>query len=91
MEIVRVRRGTFKFANLEADPVTKLLTTCYIADDQTVAAEPPINSPALTEVRFAEGKPTNRAAAVVIVLIWLALLILAAIWIWRTFLARNLA
>ena len=37
-EIVRVRRGTFKFANLEADPVTKLLTTCYIADDQTVAA-----------------------------------------------------
>lgn len=37
-EIVRVLRGTFKFANLEADPVTKLLTTCYIADDQTVAA-----------------------------------------------------
>ena len=37
-ETVKVRRGVFKFANLEADPVTKPITTCYIADDQTVAA-----------------------------------------------------
>lgn len=37
-ETIKVRRGVFKFANLEADPVTKLLSTCYIADDQTVAA-----------------------------------------------------
>ena len=43
------------------------------------------------DVRFADGKPASRPAAVVIVLIWLALLILAAIWIWRTFLARSLA
>lgn len=35
---IKVRRGVFKFANLEADPVTLLLSTCYIADDQTVAA-----------------------------------------------------
>ena len=35
--------------------------------------------------RFAEGKPTSRTAAVVIILMWLALLILASAWIWRTF------
>ena len=35
--------------------------------------------------RFAAGKPTSRTAAVVIVLIWLALLLLASVWIWRTF------
>ena len=37
-ETVKARRGVFKFANLEADPVAKPLTTCYIVDDQTVAA-----------------------------------------------------
>ena len=35
---IKVRRGVFKFANAEADPVTSLLSTCYIVDDQTVAA-----------------------------------------------------
>ena len=35
---IKVRRGTFKFANAEADPVKALLSTCYIVDDQTVAA-----------------------------------------------------
>ena len=35
--------------------------------------------------RFAEGKPTSGTAAVVIVLIWLALLILVSAWLWRTF------
>jgi uncharacterized membrane protein YkvA (DUF1232 family) len=43
------------------------------------------------EVRFADGKPASRTAAVAIMLIWLALLLLAAIWIWRTFLARSLS
>src|SRR5512133_2579292 len=35
---VRVRRGTFKFANKAADLVTQALvgTTCYVEDDQTV-------------------------------------------------------
>ena len=37
--------------------------------------------------RFADGKPVSRTAAVVIVLIWLAVLIMAAAWIWRTFFA----
>lgn len=36
--VIKVRRGAFKFANAEADPVTALLSTCYIVDDQTVAA-----------------------------------------------------
>lgn len=35
---IRVRRGVFKFSNAAADPVTALLSTCYIVDDQTVAA-----------------------------------------------------
>ncbi|MTI82735.1 MAG: hypothetical protein FH756_02315 [Firmicutes bacterium] len=37
---VRVRRGVFKFANDGVDPVDRshLLGTCYIVDDQTVAA-----------------------------------------------------
>ena len=49
-ETVAVRRGVFKFANLEADPVTKPLATCYIADDQTVAATSGTNT------RSAAGK-----------------------------------
>ncbi|WP_027364016.1 hypothetical protein [Desulfotruncus alcoholivorax] len=38
--IVRVKRGVFKFANDIGDPVAQddLLGTCYIVDDQTVAA-----------------------------------------------------
>ncbi|SEO98325.1 hypothetical protein [Propionispora vibrioides] len=36
-ETIKVRRGVFKFANTEVDPVTALLSTCYIVDDQTVA------------------------------------------------------
>jgi hypothetical protein len=36
--VINVRRGVFKFANATADPVTALLSTCYIVDDQTVAA-----------------------------------------------------
>jgi uncharacterized membrane protein YkvA (DUF1232 family) len=39
--------------------------------------------------RFAEGKPTSRIAAVVIVLIWLALLVLASAWTWRTFFSAT--
>ena len=35
--------------------------------------------------RFADGKPVSRTAAVVIVLIWLTLLVLVSLWIWRTF------
>jgi len=36
---VEIERGTFKFANLGADPVVQadLFATCYIADNQTVA------------------------------------------------------
>ena len=49
-ETVIVRRGVFKFANLEADPVIKPLTTCYIVDDQTVAATSGTNT------RSAAGK-----------------------------------
>jgi uncharacterized membrane protein YkvA (DUF1232 family) len=42
------------------------------------------------EVRFADGKPASRTAAVVIALVWLALFILASVWVWRTFfLARS--
>lgn len=39
-QTVRVRRGVFKFANDGADPVgaAHLLSTCYMVDDQTVAA-----------------------------------------------------
>lgn len=40
--------------------------------------------------RFAEGKPTSRTAAVVIVLVWLAMLILACAWIWRTFFSTRI-
>lgn len=40
--------------------------------------------------RFAEGKPTSRTAAVVIVLVWLAMLILARAWIWRTFFSTRI-
>ncbi|SNS38028.1 hypothetical protein SAMN06265365_15811, partial [Tistlia consotensis] len=37
---VRVRRGTFRFANAAADPVdlADVNTDCFIVDDQTVAA-----------------------------------------------------
>ena len=49
-ETVKVRRGVFKFAHLETDPVTKPITTCYIADDQTVAATSGTNT------RSAAGK-----------------------------------
>ena len=49
-ESIKVRRGVFKFANLEADPVTLLLSTCYIVDDQTVAATSGTNT------RSAAGK-----------------------------------
>lgn len=36
---IRVRRGTFKFANYGSDAVTQaeVLSDCYIYDDQTVA------------------------------------------------------
>ena len=39
-QVVTVRRGVFQFANHGADAVgaAHLLTTCYIVDDQTVAA-----------------------------------------------------
>jgi uncharacterized membrane protein YkvA (DUF1232 family) len=40
--------------------------------------------------RFADGKPTNRTAAVVIVLIWLAVLIVAFAWVWRTFYSARI-
>ena len=40
--------------------------------------------------RFAEGKPTSCTAAVVIVLVWLAMLILACAWIWRTFFSTRI-
>lgn len=36
--LINVRRGVFKFANDATDPVAALLSTCYIVDDQTVAA-----------------------------------------------------
>jgi uncharacterized membrane protein YkvA (DUF1232 family) len=39
--------------------------------------------------RFAEGKPTSHTAAVVIALIWLALLTLASAWLWRTFFSTR--
>lgn len=37
---VTVRRGVFKFKNAAADPVgiARILDTCYIVDDETVAA-----------------------------------------------------
>jgi len=44
---------------------------------------------AAAAARFAEGKPTSRTAAVVIVFIWLALLTLASAWIWRTFFSTS--
>lgn len=47
---IKVRRGVFKFANADADPVVALLSTCYIVDDQTVAASSGTNS------RSAAGK-----------------------------------
>lgn len=37
-ETIKVRRGIFKFQNSGADAVTLPLSTCYIVDDQTVAA-----------------------------------------------------
>ena len=37
-EFITVRRGVFKFLNAAADAVTLPLSTCYIVDDQTVAA-----------------------------------------------------
>jgi uncharacterized membrane protein YkvA (DUF1232 family) len=39
--------------------------------------------------RFADGKPASRTAAVVIVMIWLAVLIVASLWIWRTFFSAG--
>ena len=35
--------------------------------------------------RFADGKPASRTAAVVIMLIWLTLLVLVSLWVWRAF------
>src|SRR5512139_50674 len=40
-------------------------------------------------VRFADGKPASRTAAVVIVLIWLAVLMVAFAWVWRTFFSAG--
>lgn len=49
---VTVKRGVFKFANDATDPVVAadLLSTCYIVDDQTVAATDG------TETRSVAGK-----------------------------------
>ena len=37
-ETIKVRRGVFKFQNSGTDAVALPLSTCYIVDDQTVAA-----------------------------------------------------
>ncbi|KGE77654.1 hypothetical protein [Halomonas salina] len=39
-EIVEIERGCFRFANDGGDPIDRTLigTTCYLVDDQTVAA-----------------------------------------------------
>jgi uncharacterized membrane protein YkvA (DUF1232 family) len=39
---------------------------------------------------FAGGKPVSRIAAAIIVLIWLALLAAAAVWIWRTYFSLRM-
>lgn len=38
IESIIVLRGVFKFDNLSSDAVSKILSDCYIVDDQTVAA-----------------------------------------------------
>ncbi len=40
---------------------------------------------AKSTLAFASGKPVSRTAAVIIVLIWLIVLALAAVWFWRMF------
>lgn len=37
-ESIIVLRGVFKFENLSSDAVSKVFSTCYMVDDQTVAA-----------------------------------------------------
>ena len=37
------------------------------------------------DAAFAEGKPVNRTAGVIIVVIWLALAAASAYWLWRSF------
>jgi uncharacterized membrane protein YkvA (DUF1232 family) len=39
---------------------------------------------------FAGSKPVSRIAAAIIVLVWVALLALAAVWIWRTFFSLRI-